>query len=107
MTFTRIWYTGFYQSDFDGVRPMQEKEPIERTQERQPAPGRRIVGQIRDDANAGYGDFYFGNDSDDLVRSLCLTPRDPASPDHLFSHDCLHDIHGDIRVLYRRVFNAI
>jgi hypothetical protein len=85
---------------------MQEKEPTEQTHERHLATGRRIVGRIRDDANGGDGYFYSGDD-EDLLRSLYLTSRDTAIPEHLLSDDYLHDIHGDIRALYGQVFNGI
>lgn len=86
---------------------MHEQEPIERTQERHIATGRRIVGRIRDDSNAADGYFFSSDNDEDPARSLYLTPRDTAIPGHLLSDDSLDDIHRDIRALYGQVFDGI
>lgn len=86
---------------------MQEREPIDPSEEPHIASGRRVIARVRDDANADDAYFSPGEDDEDVFCSLYLTPRETAIPEHLVSDDILHDVHRDVRVLYAQVFNGI
>lgn len=71
--------------------------------------GSRIVRRIRAATNGADSYWSEHGEHEDVFRTLYLTPRELAVPEHLLSGglDLDYDIHTDIATLFRSVFDAV
>src|SRR5207249_2651620 len=71
--------------------------------------GAAIVERVRSEVNGPYSYWSEAGENEDTFRTLYLTPRDTAIPDHLLSGglDLDYDIHTDIATLFRTVLDAL